>query len=1143
MLHIHRSARADQLLAALTGVISEPAADALSPEVICVPSRGIERWISQGIASAIGVSANTRFPSPQALVEQAIAESTGRNRADDPWVNGQLLWAIGAAIDDNMLSPWLGLVTNQINRGRIDFEGRERSARTNRVATFQYIRDLFVTYHWMRPEMVLAWRDGKDVGPTGEPLAARNSWQSQLWRDVRDRLGVPSPPELLVSAAEKIATGTIVLDLPARISGFGLTRLPSSVLSVLAAISTRRDVHLFALHPSAVLWDDIDAELSASDAMATDKTRTSDTTVGLTRNSMLTSWGRDSRELQLVLRSAAVPTIDHYYPVEDAIADSAKSTVLHRLQRAIRRNEQDEVPGNARADVNGRLPSDTGDLAMNRLGDTSLQVHSCHGPARQVQVLRDAILHELSSDPTLEPRDIVIMCPDVETFAPHIDAVFADFKEVRVRLADQSVLTTNPMISAVMTLLELADSRCTASDVISFLHLDPVRAKFELTDDSLERLEGWITSAGVRWGLDERHRASWGLTGVPANTWKSGVDRILAGVAMADEDQRLIGSVRPLDDVPSTDIDLAGQLAEFVSRLRSLLQALCGTFEVGAGLALLRDATQSFMSATGDKEWQTIALRQLLEELELATGPAGLSARVSLNEFNDIVREKLSGRPTRTNFRSGDITVCTLTPMRSVPHRVVALLGLDDGAFPRKGRARGDDLTRIQPLVGDHDVRGEDRQLLLDALLAAQDCLIITYSGRSERTNEHLAPAVPLAELLTTLRHVTGADEDRDVVVSHPLQPFDPRNFETGTLRANQPWGFDQAAFTGAEKVGHDVATRPPFWTGTAAAPDVDAVSIDELVRFFQHPVREFAIRRLNVRFQDFETEVLDELSLELDSLQLWALGERLLGVLISETDESAPSAGLRWIGAEKAAGTLPPGDLATAKIRDVYREVSQIARQVRRQRNGYDATSRAVRVQADAGVLVYGSVSRVCGGRIVVSSFSRLLQSGASYTSIPKAKPRIAAWISLLALAASYPDEDFTASVVGRGLSGPAGSAVAMSVLAAPPDAARVLSALVQIYLSGMCVPLPLFAESSQAYAVAGRAGRANPAKQVFERGVRGAWKSGFSWPREDQDPYIAPFFANVSAEELCANAQFTELAQEFWLPLLANEQTGPVT
>jgi exodeoxyribonuclease V gamma subunit len=1125
VLHIHRSDRADPLLAVLTDVVSEPTVDALVPEIVCVPSRGIERWISQGIATKLGVSANTRYPSPQALVEQVIAESTGRDRVDDPWVNGQLLWGIGTAIDAHMGSSWLHLVASQINQGQITFSGGEGRSRTDRVATFQYIRDLFATYHWMRPEMVLAWRDGHDVGPTGEPLAPRSRWQPRLWREVRDRLALPSPPELLAQANDQIAAGSVRLDLPTRISAFGLTRLPSSVLSVLAAISVHRDVHLFALHPSNVLWRDVAAELSGTDSGQHRRTRDSDLTAVLAHNSMLASWGRDSRELQLILDSVTVPTGDHYYPVPEIARDDGVSRTLGRLQRAIRLNRPDDG-------TDAELPESSGPLSGTSTAaasDSSLQIHSCHGPVRQVEVLRDAILHQLRDDPTLEPRDIVIMCPDVETFAPHISAVFGEFPQLRVRIADQSVLTTNPMISAVMDLHDLADSRCTATEVMSFLHLGPVKTRFELTDDGLDRLENWVVESGVRWGLDARHRSRWGLVGITANTWESGLNRILAGVVMADEDQRLIGSVRPLDDVPSADIDLAGQLAEFYSRLRYLVDSLSTSFEVGEGLALLRVASEELMAAVGPQEWQSIALRHLLDELELQTGSIGLRSRVTLNEFRDLVSEKLSVKPTRTNFRSGDITVCTLTPMRSVPHRVVALLGLDDGVFPRKGKARGDDLTRIEALVGDHDIRAEDRQLLLDAVLAAQDALIITYSGRSERTNECLAPAVPLAELMTSLRYATGADNDADVVISHPLQAFDRRNFEVGALLQNRSWGFDRAAFRGAERVGTVVEQRPPFWTGTATASEADSVSVDELVRFFQHPVKEFVVRRLNLRLQDFEHDVMDEMSLELGHLELWAASQRLLEAVTNIEDESSVThMGLRWMNAEMAAGTLPPGGLATEKIRAAYPEVMEIARQTRHMRAGHDVTSRAVRVQTGTGALVYGSVGNVCGTRIVDSSFSRLQERSST-----RAKPRIAAWIRLVALAASYPDEDFTAAVVGRGKSGSSGSAVAMTLLSAPEQAASILAALVEVYRAGMAEPLPFFAESAQAFAAQGG--------ETVNR-VRGAWESTFYWSKEDQDPYIATVFPDVSAEDLCKNPRFVELASTFWDPLFAHDETRAV-
>ena len=123
-----------------------------------------------------------------------------------------------------------------------------------------------------------------------------------------------------------------------------------------------------------------------------------------------------------------------------------------------------------------------------------------------------------------------------------------------------------------------------------------------------------------------------------------------------------------------------------------------------------------------------------------------------------LLSERLKGRPTRANFRTGHLTICTLMPMRSVPHRVVCLLGMDDGVFPRKSPRDGDDLMLADPHVGDRDARTEDRQLLLDALLAATDQLIVTYTGNDERTNLVRPPAVPIGELLDVIDRTVRTD-------------------------------------------------------------------------------------------------------------------------------------------------------------------------------------------------------------------------------------------------------------------------------------------------------------------------------------------------------------------------------------------------
>ena len=222
---------------------------------------------------------------------------------------------------------------------------------------------------------------------------------------------------------------------------------------------------------------------------------------------------------------------------------------------------------------------------MHTNEDRSVQVHSCHGPARQIDVLREVLLGLLADDPTLEPRDILVMCPDIETYAPLIVADFGlgdviqgvhPAHRLRVRLADRSLIQTNPLLGVASQLLQLAGSRVTASEVLNFAQAAPVRARFGFTDDDLEDITRWVRQANIRWGFDQEHRKPFGVDFVH-NTWRFGIDRVLAGVAMSDDSHAWIDATLPLDDVGSNRVELAGQLAEYVDRLQRTVDSLTGT--------------------------------------------------------------------------------------------------------------------------------------------------------------------------------------------------------------------------------------------------------------------------------------------------------------------------------------------------------------------------------------------------------------------------------------------------------------------------------------------------------------------------------------------------------------------------------------
>src|SRR4051812_10767037 len=702
MLHVHRSERADALIAALTALLADPLPDPFAREVVCVPTRGMERWLTQRMSAGLGASpgradgvcANVDFPTPARMIGDAVATASGIDPEQDPWLPERAVWPLLEIVDASLGEPWLAQLAHHLG------DTSDDARRGRRFASVRHVAGLFDRYALYRPALLEAWAAGDGAG-----------WQPELWRRLRARLPVPGPAERLRSACAALRADPDLADLPARIALFGLTRLPAGRLSVLRALAEHRDVHLFLLHPSPAQWERLRGHppVTRRDGLA-----------ATVANPLLASWGRDSRELQLVL---AGEQADHLHEGE-----RRDDTLLACVQADVR------------ADRRGAHPP-----------DRSIQVHSCHGRARQVEVLRDAILHLLAEDPTLEPRDVIVMCPDIETFAPLISATFGAGDEdaepvagappdLRVRLADRSLRQTNPILGVMARLIELAGERLTASQVLDLADREAVRRRLRFDDEDIARLEEWVRASGVRWGLDAAHRAPFKLDALPSGTWRAGLDRLLLGVTMSEEGQRLFAGRLPLDDVESGAIDLAGRFAELIDRLHAAVDALTGPKPVTAWAAALAEAADALTATAPRDAWQRAELQRILDDV--VGEAAGSPAELALPELRTLLGDRLKGRPTRANFRTGHLTFCTLVPMRSVPHRVVCLLGLDDGVFPRKAPRDGDDLLLDDQHVGDRDSRIEDRQLLLDALQSATDELIVTYTGRDERTNVARPPAV-----------------------------------------------------------------------------------------------------------------------------------------------------------------------------------------------------------------------------------------------------------------------------------------------------------------------------------------------------------------------------------------------------------------
>ncbi|MDQ6778996.1 MAG: exodeoxyribonuclease V subunit gamma [Actinomycetota bacterium] len=1100
MLHIHRAERADRLADALAAILAEPPQDPFTPEVIAVPTRGMERWLTQRISARLGatpgrrdgVCANVEFPFPGRLIGGAIATASGIDPADDPWPPERSVWPLLDVVERCLGEPWLVRLATHLGwAGASSGSGR-------RFGRLRLIAELYDEYGIRRPAMLQAWARGEDSNGSGDPLPPGAVWQAELWRRLRAAIAVPSPAERLDGACAGLREAPEIIELPARLSLFGVTRLPASHVEGLSAIAAGRDVHLFVLHPSPALWRAVSGAIAGDGPIVI---RSQDKSADLPDNRLLASWGADSRELQLVLEASGEHA-DHHHGLDE----DGDETVLRRIQTDVRANRP--PPGVP-------LPGEPDDRLLLRGDDRSVEIHSCHGPARQVEVLREAILHLLQDDDSLEPRDIIVMCPDIETFAPLIQATFGSIEasdgdeapaaevrrtDLRVRLADRSLRQTNPVLGVVAQLVDLAEQRLTASQVLDLADSEPVRRRFRFDDDDLARIQDWVAKSGIRWGLDAAHRVEYQLDSVTAGTWQAGLRRILLGVAMSESGWQLYEGVLPVDDVESGAIDLVGRFTEFLDRVGASIDALRGPNTVAGWAGAIADAADA-LTATSDRDaWQRRELRRMLTEIVTEANGSATTTRIALSEVRALLGHRLQGRPTRANFRTGHLTVCTLVPMRSVPHRVVYLLGLDDGAFPRKSPRDGDDLLLDAPHVGDRDPRTEDRQMLLDALLAARERLIIMFSGNDERTNAPRPPAVPVGELLDAVDRTARTDEGRArdrVVARHPLQPFDPRNFLAGELVPGIPWSFDQTALDGATALSEQRGETPPFLAAPLPPLAASRLALDDLVQFVERPVRAFLRQRLGISVTASEDEIDDALPVELDHLEVWNIGQRLLEGTLAGLDPDS------CVRAEIARGSLPPGRLRIPVLERIGPAIEAIAACARFYGGTEAPRSVEINLALSGERRLTGSVSGVRRHVLLTVSYARL-----------SPRHRLAAWVRLLALSAAHPNTPFEAVTVGKARYGTDADVTIARIGPLGPDADlrkkrafTQLEALVDLRDRGMREALPIPSLPAAAYAQAAAAG-ADP-----EAAANKAWTSGFNFDGEDVDPDHQRAFGGIGS------------------------------
>jgi exodeoxyribonuclease V gamma subunit len=1069
-LHLHRAARTDLLADGLAALLGDPPDDPFAPDLVVVPAKGVERWLSQRLSHRLGrgdrddgVCAGIDFLNPHSLV----ALLTGADR-DDPWHPDRLAWPVLEAIDASLDEAWCGPLARHLGH---DHDGVEAELRRNRRwSVARRLAGLFASYAVQRPRLLADWRAGRDTDGAGGGLPDDLAWQPELWRRVVDRVAAPPPDARHAVTLQALEQG--LDELPERLSLFGHTRITHSEVELLRALGTAHEVHLWLPQPSPGLWAALTGQVEGGPVRRRD-----DGSALACDHPLLSSLGRDSRELQRTLAALQ--------PAAEEIPDAgAVDSLLGELQADLRANRAPR-PG-------------------FRTPDGSVQVHACHGTARQVEVLREVLVGLLEDDPTLEPRDVLVMCPDIDAYAPLVQAGFGlgeragahPAHELNVRLADRGLLHTNPLLATAARLVEVAGGRATASELLDLAASAPVRHRFGFTDDDLALVSGWVTSAAIRWGLDRDARRPFHMDRFDQNTWAQGLDRLLLGVATPEDGYRVVGRSLPVDDVASGDIDLAGRVAELLSRLRRACRRLGESGAAPEWLATLAESVASLAAVPPRDVWQVSQF-----ERELAAMAAeSRDVRLSLADVRTMLGERMSGRPTRANFRTGTLTVCTMVPMRSVPHRVICLLGLDDGVFPRSMTPDGDDVLARDPMTGERDGRSEDRQLFLDAILAAGEKLVITYSGASEHSGQPRPPSVPLGELLDVVEAMTGPEAMAEVHRRHPLQPFAEANF------VEPSFSFDAASRRGADALRDQQPARE-FLAEPLAPPESPDLTLPELIGFFRNPARAI-LDRLDVATPRDDARVKDAMPIDLDGLERWTIGDRMVTAVLAGDDPQAICT------AELHRGEIPPGRLGEQALTDIATLAQALVTETSRV---HTTDPEALEVELDlAGTALVGTVPGIHGDHHLLRlTYSRLAP-----------KHLLPAWIELLAITAAHPDRSIRAHCLGRGRKGPVAHVVLEPVT--PDEAREHLAELLAVRAEGLTRPWLVPLETGHAWAVASRAGHGNEASEARKK-----WEStDFSPVPGERDD--AAFVRILGPKAPLARLGDLHRADAVWYPLL---------
>ncbi len=1029
MLSLTFSNRYEVLLEILLARLDAERPGPFGQRQIIVPSAALRRGIELAIAERESIAANLRFAYPAGWLWSAINRVIPVGE-QSPFAPAQLRWHIFDLLGESWTGRFPRLARYLEHADALmRFELAERIAR---------LFDDYITY---RPQWLAHWAGHRTLPGLAGNEREDEAWQAELWRKIRtrrNRLGLyeEHPANAFFTALEEMPVATRERILPASVHVFCLPSLPPLYLDMLRKLAQWMDVRMYTLNPCREYWFEIvpPRRLAWLLGQQSDLYHESG-------NRLLAGWGRQTQaHIDLLFEGDSGASVEDSLFVDAADSDCAP--LLAQLQDALL-NMADPPPGSLQ-------------LAEH---DRSIEVHVCHSLLREIEVLHDRLLALHAAEQPPRPDEILVVTPDLAAAAPLIEAVFGaapPHRRLPWRITGLGQTRINEVARALDMALSLNAGRFPVSALFELLQQPAVAQRFGMSPEALRRLQQWLRDAGVNWGLDGGQRDALGLPYDERHSLADGLHRLFLAYAGGDDENVFAGRTAA-GNPEGGEAALLGCLWRYADTLQRLHDECAQPRDADGWRDILLSAVDALTPATMEWADDVRAVRLAIDELHTDMLASGMRSLASLEVIHTALNGLLDD-PARGGIPGGAVTFSTMSGLRSLPYRVVCIIGLDDGAFPGNDRAAEFDLMASHPLSGDRQRRYDERNQFLDLLLAARDYVHLSYAGRSVRDNSEKPPSVLIDELLDYLSRACADDPHdpaaftaarRRLTVEHPLQAFSRKYFVSAPGKDARLISFQDeychALQARRQTAPTENAAAVPFFSLPLSAPEPAwrEVGLDALIRFFRHPSRFLLTERLGISLYGDEETLEDDETFIPDWHARRQLAQRLLPALLDGRNDTD----IRELAL--ASNIYPAGALGEHLLEHELAAMQNYAATLRSALADPPLPAVAARFDAD----MHGEHWTLSAelGDVRPAGLVRY-----RYDAM-RAGDLLSGWLSHLALCIAAP-RGVTAETCWHARNG---------IYRWKPvaDAGRLFDDLLSLYRRGLCEPLPFFPKTAWAW------------------------------------------------------------------------------